>query len=107
MEDLFSYAFMQRAFLAGAGVSLTCAILGVFLVLRKDAMIGHGLSHVAFGGVALGLVLSVAPLLLALGVAVLSAVGIMKLKDRAGVYGDTAIGIVSSMGMAMGIFLVS
>jgi zinc transport system permease protein len=107
MEELFSYAFMQRAFLAGLGVSLTCAILGVFLVLRRDAMIGHGLAHVTFGGVALGMLLNVAPLLVALAVAILSALGILKLKERAGLYGDTAIGIISSLGMALGIFLVS
>jgi zinc transport system permease protein len=107
MENFFAYAFMQRAFLAGLGVSVTCAILGVFLILRRDAMVGHGLAHVTFGGVALGLLLYVSPILVALAVAVFSALGILKLKDRAGVYGDTAIGIVSSLGMAMGIFLVS
>jgi zinc transport system permease protein len=89
------------------GVSVTCAILGVFLVLKRDAMIGHGLAHVTFGGVALGLVLYVAPLPVALGVAIFSALGILKLKERAGLYGDTAIGIISSLGMALGIFLVS
>lgn len=107
MEEILSYSFMQRAFLAGVGVSVTCAILGVFLVLKKDAMIGHGLAHVTFGGVALGLVLYVTPLPVALGVAILSALGILKLKERAGLYGDTAIGIISSLGMALGIFLVS
>jgi len=107
MESLLSYAFMQRAFLAGFLISLTCAILGVFLVLRRDAMIGHGLAHVTFGGVALGLVLYVTPILVALGVAVFSALGILKLKERAGLYGDTAIGIISSMGMALGIVLIS
>ncbi len=107
MDDLFTYAFMQRALLAGLWVSITCAILGVFLVLRRDAMIGHGLAHVTFGGVALGLLLSVAPLLVTLGVAVLSALGILKLKEKAGLYGDTAIGIISSVGMALGILLVS
>lgn len=107
MEDLLTYAFMQRAFLAGLGVSVPCAILGVFLVLRRDAMIGHGLAHVTFGGIALGLFLSVAPLLVALAVSVVSALGILKLKEKAGLYGDTAIGILSSLGMAMGILLVS
>lgn len=86
---------------------MTCAILGVFLVLRRDAMVGHGLAHVTFGGVALGLLLYVTPVLLALGVAVLSALGILKLKEKAGIYGDTSIGIMSSLGMAAGIFLVS
>ena len=107
MENFFSYAFMQRALLAGIGVSIPCAILGVFLVLRRDAMIGHGLAHVTFAGVALGLLLSVAPLLVTLGVSVASALGILKLKEKAGLHGDTAIGIVSSLGMALGILLVS
>jgi zinc transport system permease protein len=107
MENLFAYTFMQRALLAGLWISIPCAILGVFLVLRRDAMIGHGLAHVAFGGVALGLLLSVAPIFVTLGVAVLSALGIMKLKEKAGLHGDTAIGIISSLGMALGILLVS
>ncbi|MBI5968674.1 MAG: metal ABC transporter permease [Deltaproteobacteria bacterium] len=107
MENLFSYAFMQRAFLAGFLISVTCGILGVFLVLRRDAMVGHGLAHVTFGGVALGLLLYVTPILVALGVAVFSALGILKLKERAGLYGDTAIGIISSLGMALGILLVT
>jgi zinc transport system permease protein len=107
MEDLFSYAFMQRALWASLWVSITCAILGVFLVLRKDAMIGHGLAHVTFGGVALGLLLYISPMGVALGVAVFSALGIQKLKERAGLYGDTAIAIISSLGMALGILMVS
>ena len=107
METLFSYAFMQRAFLAGFLISITCAILGVFLVLRRDSMVGHGLAHVTFGGVALGIFLYVAPILMALVVAVFSALGILKLKERAGLYGDTAIAIISSLGMALGIILVS
>ncbi len=107
METLLSYAFMQRAFLAGLLISLTCAVLGVFLVLRRDAMIGHGLAHVTFGGIALGLVLYMSPILVALGVAVFSGLGIVKLKEKAGLYGDTAIGIISSLGMALGIILIS
>jgi len=107
METFLSYAFMQRALLAGLLISLACGLLGVFLVLRRDAMIGHGLAHVTFGGVALALFLYTTPILIALGVAVLSALGILQLKERAGLYGDTAIGIVSSLGMALGIILVS
>jgi zinc transport system permease protein len=107
MESFLAYSFMQRAFLAGLFVAVACGILGVFLVLRRDAMVGHGLAHVTFGGVALGIVLFVSPLLVALIVAVVSALGMLKLKERAGLYGDTAIGIVSSLGMALGIILVS
>jgi zinc transport system permease protein len=107
MQALIAYGFLQRAFVAGVFIAVACAVLGVFLVLRKDAMIGHGLAHIAFAGVALGLFLNVLPLAAALIVAVASAVAIVKLKGRAGLHGDTAIGIFSSLGMAVGILLAS
>ncbi|MGD2245322.1 MAG: metal ABC transporter permease [Candidatus Aminicenantes bacterium] len=107
METLLTYGFLQRALLAGTFVALACAMLGVFLILRRDAMIGHGLAHVMFAGVALGLFLNVMPLFMALVVGILAAVVIMKLKERAGVYGDTAIAILSSIGFAAGILFVS
>jgi zinc transport system permease protein len=107
MPALFAYGFLQRAFLAGVLIAVACAVLGIFLILRKDAMIGHGLSHIAFAGVALGLFLKVLPLAAALVVAVAAAIAVMKLKDRAGLHGDTAIGIFSSLGLAVGILLAS
>jgi len=107
MAALFQYGFLQRAFLAGVFIAVACAVLGVFLILRKDAMIGHGLSHVAFAGVALGLFLNILPLAAALAVSVAGALAIMRLKDRAGLYGDTAVGIFSSLGLAVGILLAT
>ena len=107
MQTLLTYGFLQRALLAGIFVALACALLGVFLILRKDAMIGHGLAHVIFAGVALGLLVNVMPLAMALFVGVVAALIIMKLKDRAGVYGDTAIALMSSVGFAAGIIIVS
>ncbi len=107
MEAFFNYGFLQRAMLAGIFVAIACALLGVFLILRRDAMIGHGLAHVAFAGVALGLFLKVMPLIAALVVAVFTALGIMKLKRLAGLYGDTAIAIFSSVGFALGLLLVT
>ena len=105
--ELLQFAFMQRALAAGILIGLACAVLGIFLVLRRDAMIGHGLAHVTVGGVALGLLLGVTPLWAALAVAVVGALGILRLKDRAGLHGDTAIGIVSSTGFALGIVIAS
>jgi len=107
MEALFTYGFLQRALLAGVFVAIACAILGVFLLLRRDAMIGHGLAHVTFGGVALGLFLNILPLGTALVVAILASLAIMRLKEKAGIHGDTAIGIFSSVGMALGIALAT
>jgi zinc transport system permease protein len=107
VDAFLSYGFLQRALLAGLFVAVACAILGLFLVLRRDAMIGHGLAHVTFGGVALGLFLNLLPLAVALVVAVLASWAIMKLKERAGLHGDTAIGIFASVGMALGIGLAT
>ncbi len=107
MEAFFHYGFLQRALFAGIFVAIACALLGVFLILRRDAMIGHGLAHVTFAGVALGLFLKVMPLMAALVVAMLTALGIMKLKKLAGLYGDTAIAIFSSVGFALGLLLVT
>jgi zinc transport system permease protein len=93
--------------LAGIFIAIACALLGVFLILRRDAMIGHGLAHVAFAGVALGLFLNVMPLAAALVIAVGASLLIMKLKVKSGLHGDTAIAIFSSVGFALGIILAT
>jgi len=105
--EILTFSFMQRAIAAGLLVTIACSILGVFLVLRRDAMLGHGLAHVTFGGVALGLLLKVSPLWTALAVAVVAALVLLKLRTTAGLHGDTAIGIVSSVGFALGIVITS
>ncbi|MBS3818117.1 metal ABC transporter permease [bacterium] len=107
MEGLLTYEFLQRAFIAGIFVAVACAFLSVFLILKRDSMIGHGLAHVTFAGVALGLFLNILPLATALGVAVLTALLIMRIKERAGLYGDTAIAIFSSVGFAVGILFAT
>jgi zinc transport system permease protein len=107
MENILAYGFMQRALLTGVFIAVACAILGVFLILRRDAMIGHGMAHVTFGGVALGLFLDVEPLLVALVVAVLCSLLILRLREKVGIYEDTAVGIFSSAGMAIGVILVT
>ena len=83
MEVFLSYGFLQRALLAGIFVAIACALLGVFLILRRDAMIGHGLAHITFAGIALGFFLTIIPLAMALAIAALTALGIMKVKEKA------------------------
>jgi len=70
-------------------------------------MIGDGLSHVAFGAVALGLFTGIYPLFVALPVVALGSYFILKLTERAKVYGDAAIGIVSAVGIAGGVILAT
>lgn len=105
--DLLSYSFIHRAYLAGGAVAILCAVLGLFLVLRKFSMIGDGLSHVSFGAIALGLFLGIYPFYVAIPVALIASFFIMKLSDQAKIFGDAAIGIVSAVGVAAGVILAS
>lgn len=106
--DMFSYGFMQRALLAGSLIGVLCAVLGVFLVLRRLSLIGDGLAHITFGSVALALFAGLqgaAMLLVSLPVVVLASLGILRLAHQARLGGDAAIGIVSSLGLALGVML--
>ncbi len=105
--ELFSYQFFQRAFISGILLACSASLLGIFLILRKDAMLGHGLTHTAFAGVALGLFLDISPFTLALIVSALAAFLILKVRERAGLYGDTAVAILSSLSIAIGIILAT
>lgn len=101
------YTFIQRAYLAGSFIAALCAMLGLFLVLRKLSLIGDGLSHVSFGAIALGLFFGVYPFYVAVPTVLLASYLILKLSERAQMYGDAAIGIVSSLSIAGGVILVS
>ena len=105
--NFLHYAFVQKAFLAGAFIGGLCALLGLFLVLRRLSLIADGLSHVSFGAIALGLALGFYPLTVAIPVVLLGSYLILKLTEKARVYGDAAIGIVSAVGIAGGVILAS
>ena len=105
--DLFHYGFIQRALIAGTFIAVLCSILGVFLVLRRLSLIGDGLAHVTFGSVAIGLLLKVYPFYVAVPVVMACALGMVKLMEKARLYGDAAIGIVSTIGIGGGILIAS
>jgi zinc transport system permease protein len=107
MLDLLTHGFIQRAFIAGSFIAILCSTLGVFLVLRRLSLIGDGLAHVTFGGVAIGLLLRLYPVYIAIPIVMASSIGILKLIAKARLYGDSAIGIVSSIGIAVGVILAS
>ncbi|MRR33706.1 metal ABC transporter permease [bacterium] len=110
LADILQFAFLQRALLAGTLIAALCSVLGVFLVLRRLSLIGDGLAHVTFGSVALALLFrfqSVYTSIAAIPVVLISAIGILKIAEKARIFGDAAIGIVSSLGIACGIMLAS
>jgi len=105
--EMFNYSFMQRAFIVGLLISLCASLIGVSLVLRKNAMIGDGLSHVGFGAFAVASVLNFAPLEFAIPVVMISSFFILKLGDNSKINGDSLIAIISSSSLAIGTFVVS
>ncbi len=110
ISEILSFAFVQRAMLAGVLIAAVCSILGVFLVLRRMSLIGDGLAHITFGSVAVVLFIGISPFyitLAALPLVMIASFAILKLTRSKKIQGDAAIGIVSSMGIAAGIVLAS
>ena len=110
IADILSYEFVQRALLTGVLIAAACSILGVFLVLRRLSLIGDGLAHVTFGSVAIVLLIGFSPLyvtLAALPLVVVSSMAILHLTRSRRIHGDAAIGIVSSIGIALGVIMAS
>jgi zinc transport system permease protein len=104
---MLEFAFMQRALAAAVLVGVVCGVLGFFVVLRRLAFIGVGISHSALGGVALGLLLGVSPLLTGGAFALLVALGIALTGGKSGLGRDTVIGVFFSGAMALGVVLAS
>lgn len=107
MLEAITLPFMQRAMIGGLLVSLVAGYFGPFVVQRRLAFLGSGLAHAAFGGVALGLLFNVQPLWIALPFTAAVAVGIVWLRDQAGLASDTTIGIFFSISMALGVVFLS
>lgn len=105
--EMFSYDFMVRAAVVGSLVSLCAALLGVTLVLKRYSMIGDGLSHVGFGALAVAAALNLAPLQVALPVVVIAAFFLLKLSENSKIKGDSAIAIISSSALAIGVMAAS
>jgi len=103
---MLSYAFAQRALAGGMIIALVCSLLSFFVVVRRMAFLGMGISHAAFGGVALGLATGVDPFLAAGGFCVLVSLGIGWFRRRGRLHEDTVIGILFASAMAMGVVLV-
>lgn len=106
MMELLQEGFVQRAIISGMAVSLVCGLVSVFVVLRRMSFIGAGISHAAFGGVAIGFVAGINPMITAMIYCLTVAVGIDIIGRRARVSADTAIGVFFASSMALGIVLI-
>ena len=107
LQLYFSYDFVRYAFIAGVLISLCAGLLGVVLVLKRYAMIGDGLSHVAFGAMAIAAVLGFAPMTVALPVTVAVAVLLLLAGEKQLIKGDSAIAMLSAGSLAVGYLLLN
>lgn len=107
MLEILQYPFMQRALIAGAVLGAVLAYLGIFVVLRRMAFFSDGIAHASLAGVAIGIIASFNPLFTAVIFSILVAVAIYFMEKKTALSTDTAIGILFTFGMAMGILLIS
>jgi zinc transport system permease protein len=117
LVEFLSYGFFQHALLGGTIAAIACAAVGVIILLRKEAMIGHGIAHVSFGGIAVGeyLVLhqlffgdpDAFPLITALAVSIVATLTITYLRRQGIAESDAAIALITAMGFALGLIILS
>lgn len=105
--DLLTYAFMQRALLAAVLVGITAPAIGIYLVQRRQALMGDGIGHVALTGVGLGFLLNASPVWMATLVAVLGSVLMELIRWFGRTRGDIALAMLFYGGMAAGVMLTS
>lgn len=105
--DIIQYGFMQRALISAIAISVICSIVGLFLVLKRQSLFGDALAHVTFGGISLGLFIGIYPLWTAYIVAILSAVGVNKLRESTKIPPDSSIAVLLTSGLAIGVILIS
>jgi zinc transport system permease protein len=106
MLEILQYEFIQRALISGIAISLSCSLLGLFLVLKRFSLFGDAISHVAFGGIALGLFLKSNPIWISFIVSVLGGLAMVKLNSSKRVYSDSSVAVLLSFGLAVGLVFI-
>ncbi|RMD50777.1 metal ABC transporter permease [Candidatus Parcubacteria bacterium] len=107
LMEIFSYPFMQRAAIAGIFLGLMLASLGVVASLRKMSFFSEGVAHASLAGIAIALLINVSPLPVAIIWAMIIALAIFKIERSTNLNSDTAIGILFTASMALGILIIS
>lgn len=104
--SLFGYQFFQNAVIASVLTSILASMIGTYIVSRKIVFISGGITHASFGGIGMAYFMGLNPFLGAAVFSILSAVGIEWISQRGKVREDSAIAILWSLGMAVGIIFV-
>ena len=105
--DIFEYQYLANALLAAIFAGITCGIVGTYIVARRMVFLCGGITHASFGGLGIALYAGVNPIGGAMIFAILSAMGIEWASDKGKIREDSAIGIIWSIGMAIGALFMS
>jgi zinc transport system permease protein len=106
MLEVLHYEFMQNALMAGLLASVACGIVGVYVVVKRIIFISGGIAHASFGGIGLGYLVGISPVLGALVFAIASALGMGFITRKTRLPDDTVIGVLWAMGMALGVVFI-
>jgi zinc transport system permease protein len=104
--ELFQYQFFVNAVFAAVMASITCGIIGSYIVARRIVFISGGITHASFGGIGIAWYFGLNPILGAIVFGVLSAFGIELISKKTDVRQDSVIGILWALGMALGIIFI-
>ncbi|MCS6957850.1 MAG: metal ABC transporter permease [Aquificaceae bacterium] len=104
--DLFSYSLFLEGFLSAFFIALSTSLIGFFLLIKRLAMLGAGLSHAAFGGIAIALLLDVDPIAFTVLYTVLLGLFIQFLVDKKSLPADTVVALFFSLGVALAIIIL-
>ena len=107
IANIFEYDFLTNAFIASILSGITCGIVGSYIVTRRIVFLSSGITHASFGGLGIALYAGLDPLVGALSFASISSVGIEFASRRGGIREDSVVGIIWSMGMAIGALFMS
>ena len=105
LSNYLSFSFVRYAIIAGVLIALCSSLIGVSLVLKRYSMIGDGLSHVAFGAMAIASALSLAPMAVAMPLTIIAAVFLLRSKGK--FKGDTSIALISVSALAIGYLILN
>ncbi|MET7570043.1 metal ABC transporter permease [Streptomyces sp. NPDC005492] len=105
--EILDYAFMQRALIAAVLVGITAPAIGIYLVQRRQPLMGDGIGHVAMTGVGLGFLLNTSPVWMATAVSALGSVLMELIRWYGRTRGDIALAMLFYGGMAGGVMFVN
>lgn len=106
MLEIFQYGFMRNALAAGLLVSIACGIIGTYVVINRIVFLSGGIAHAAYGGIGLGYLLGINPVIGAILFSILASLGMGSVHRKTGERSDTIIGVMWAVGMALGIIFL-